>query len=293
MHDQANDLRRLVRREIASKAAPRAERPKMIAVASGKGGVGATTIAVNLSVAFAQRGRRTVLVDADGGDARILCRLDERHTLADVLAGRCVVREVLQPGPGGIDVLPGAWGLGDLADCSAESQQRLIGQLMDLGNRADLIVVDAGNGSSRLIKRFWQAADQVLLVATPELTAVMDAYASIKVLAAGDDSIAIRPLVNMANGPVDVDDVHSRLARACLRFLGIRLPDAAWMSLDPRVAAGGKTQQPFVLAEPAGQPALEIYRLVEELSLIHKSSGESSASEQFAKTAQPGLAKSR
>lgn len=270
MHDQANDLRRLVRREIASKAAPRAERPKMIAVASGKGGVGTTTVAVNLSVAFARRGRRTTLVDADGGDARILCRLDERHTLADVLAGRCVVREALQPGPGGIVVLPGAWGQGDVADCSAESQQRLIGQLTDLGNQTDLIVVDAGNGSSRLAKRFWQAADQVLLLTTPDLTAVMDAYASIKVLAAGDDSIAIRPLVNMVNGPGDVGDVYSRLSRACLRFLGIRLGEAASMSADPRVAAGGKAQQPFVLAEPAGRAALEIYRLVEELGLTMK-----------------------
>ena len=201
-------------------------------------------------------------------------------------------------GAGGIDVLPGAWGVGDMADCSAESQQRLIGQLMDLGNRIDLIVVDAGNGSSRLVKRFWQAADQVLLLTTPDLTAVMDAYASIKVLAAGDDSIAIRPLVNMASSPVDVGDVYSRLARASLRFLGIRLPDAASLSADPRVAAGGKAQQPFVLAEPGSQAASEIYGLVGELSLsmkftIYELSGESSASEEFVETAQPGLPKSR
>jgi flagellar biosynthesis protein FlhG len=242
----------------------------MIAVASGKGGVGTTTVAVNLSVAFAQRRLRTVLVDADGGDARILCRLDERHTLADVLAGRRAVREALQPGPGGIHVLPGAWGLREVTDCSAESQQRLIGQLMDLGNRTDLVVVDAGNGSSRLVKRFWQAADQVLLLTTPDLTAVMDAYASVKVLAAGNDSISIRPVVNMVNSLLDVGDVYSRLARACLRFLGLRLPKAAAISANPRVAAGGESQQPFVLAEPAGQASLEIRRLVDELSVALK-----------------------
>src|SRR3989304_8316814 len=112
MHDQANDLRRLVRESRTPASAPAPLRPTLLVVAGGKGGVGTTTLAVNLAVALAQRGRRTVLVDADPdtADAAILCRLPEHHTVADVLAPRRAPAEALQPVPGGRRVLPRARG---------------------------------------------------------------------------------------------------------------------------------------------------------------------------------------
>jgi flagellar biosynthesis protein FlhG len=249
MHDQANDLRQLVRQAISTRNDAAATRPKLIVVSGGKGGVGTTTVAVNLAIALVQRGSRTVLVDADtrGSDARILCQLDELYTMADVLSARRTVRESLQPGPAGLQVLPGAWAEGDISECPPQSQERLIGQLLDLGNRADCVMVDAGNGPNGHNTRLWQAADLILLVTTSELASVMDAYASIKVLAAGDDSIRIQPLVNMAHSQADVDEVFGRLNRACLRFLGIHLKDAAWLPADPEVVQAGKAEKPFVL----------------------------------------------
>jgi flagellar biosynthesis protein FlhG len=265
MHDQANDLRRLVRQAISSGNEASANRPKLIVVSGGKGGVGTTTVAVNLAVALVRRGSRTVLVDADthGSDTRILCRLDELYTVADVLSSRRTVRESLQPGPGGIQVLPGAWAEGDISECSPQAQERLVSQLLDLGNRADSVVVDAGDGSNRLIKRLWQAADLVLLVTTSELASVMDAYASIKVLAAADDSIRIQPLVNMTAAPAEVDEVFGRLNRACLRFLGIHLNNADWLPADPQVVLAGKAEKPFVLSAAASPATLQIRRLAE------------------------------
>jgi hypothetical protein len=132
MHDQANDLRRLVRQAISTRNDASAGRPKLIVVSGGKGGVGTSTIAVNLAIALVQRGSRTVLVDADthGADARILCQLDELYTVADVLSARRTVRESLQPGPAGLQVLPGAWGEGDISECSPRAQERLVGQLI-------------------------------------------------------------------------------------------------------------------------------------------------------------------
>ncbi|MGC3971163.1 MAG: P-loop NTPase [Pirellulales bacterium] len=183
MPDQANDLRRLVLqhgRNALNDSPP----PKLVVVAGGKGGVGTTTLAVNLSVALARQGRRTVLVDADfaGPDCAALCRLDERYGGADVLAGRRTVHEVLQLGPGGVQVLPSARGSSEAGDCTPQAQDRLLTQLESLGPHADVIVIDAGSGSGRAMKRFWDAADLVLLVSHPDTVAVMDAYAAIKLI---------------------------------------------------------------------------------------------------------------
>ena len=266
MHDQANDLRQLVRRDDRLAVADPPQRPRFVAITGGKGGVGTTTVAVNLAVELARQGRRTLLVDADpdGGDAATLCRLQERYNLADVLWAHRTVRDVLQPGPAGIQVLPGVWGRADVAECSATAQGRLIDQLRGLGGnsspgrRFELVLVDTGNGLNRMVRRFWQAADAVLLVTTSETTAVMDAYASIKVLAAGDDAMPIRSLVNMAPNPASADDVHRRLARACQRFLGVHLDCGGSIQADPRVVACGKSGEPFVVAAPGCKAARRI-----------------------------------
>ena len=142
MIDQANDLRKLVM-QAAEQPQGSPTRPVRTAlVAGGKGGVGTTTVAVNLAVAAAQQGTATVLVDADpdGPDVQSLCRLRQRHTISDVLRGRRTLGEALQPGPGGVMILPGAWAAADLADAPVMSQQKLIDQFAGLATRADLVV---------------------------------------------------------------------------------------------------------------------------------------------------------
>ena len=267
MHDQATDLRQLARQAAAPRSAVPVRGSKLVVVTGGKGGVGTSTIAVNLAVVLARRGRRTLLVDADpdAGDATTLCRLDNGPTIADVLWARRTVEEVLQPGPGGIRVLPGTWAAENLAECSAEAQQRLIEQLHAPAARFDFVVLDAGNGSGRLVRRFWQAADVVLLVTTPELASVMDAYASIKRLAAGNGSVPVHLLVNMAASADDAHDVGARLARACLRFLGLRLRGVEHVPSDSRTHAASNAGEPFVLAVPRSRSARQIHHLAETL----------------------------
>src|SRR4051812_29126061 len=118
--DQANHLRQWIAERHQQTPAQTAQ-PKLVVVGSGKGGVGVSTLAVGLSLALARDGRRTVLVDADfeGGDAAELCGLEDCGGLADVLAGRRTVHEVLQPATSGLHVLPGTRGLPNLAECSA------------------------------------------------------------------------------------------------------------------------------------------------------------------------------
>ncbi|MFH1918799.1 MAG: AAA family ATPase [Planctomycetota bacterium] len=267
MHDQANDLRELVRQGAAQEPSAPASRPKLLVLTGGKGGVGTTTVAVNLAAELARSGRRTVLVDADplGGDAATLAGIEERYTLADVLEARRTVSEALQPGPGGLRVLPAAWALGSVSETSAAALQRLIGQLQALAGEADLIVVDAGNGLNRLARQFWRAADLVLAVTTPDPTSVMDTYASIKVLSPDRDSVPIGTLVNRAPSRARAREAHARLSLACRRFLGVEISGVGYVGDDPRVAAAGRARTPLVTTAPRCRSTRQIRRLAKTI----------------------------
>lgn len=268
MPDQANDLRRLVLRSGRTGGLNDSPPPKLVVVAGGKGGVGTTTVALNLAVALAREGRRTVLVDADfaGPDCAALCRIDERYGAADVLAGRRTVHEVLQLGPGGIQVLPAARGLTDPADCTPQAQDRLLAQLEALGPHADYVLLDAGSAGGRVMRRFWEAADAVLLVTHPDTVAVMDAYASIKLVCQDTPLRAV--LASVANCVADevaAADVHERLDRACRRFLGVTILPAGFLPFDPCVPRAAAGQHPFLIDAPDGAAALGIDRLAVEV----------------------------
>jgi flagellar biosynthesis protein FlhG len=217
---------------------------------------------------MARQGYRTALVDADpgGGNAAVLCRLEQRHSVADVLAGRRTFHEALQAGPGGIQVLLGDWASASLAECSPQAQERFVATLRNLHRHFDYVILDAGSGRNRVVRRFWQAADLVLLVTSHELPSIMEAYASIKVLAAHDGSMPICSLVAMTTDPETADEVHDRLNQACLRFLGLQLTRAGHLQKDKIVSDASKTGGLFVLDAPASEPAR---RLREVAQAIH------------------------
>jgi flagellar biosynthesis protein FlhG len=182
MYDQANHLRKLVLSGAVDPRGPDDDAPFLIAVAGGKGGVGTTTLAVNLATALARDGRRTLLVDADISHADVakLCGLHDGYTVADVLSGRRTLHEAIQRGPAGVQIVPGSWAGEDLTEASPPAQQRFIRQLRGLGAHAEYVIIDAGSGLNRVVQTFWRSADAVLLVTTPDLVSVMDAYAQSK-----------------------------------------------------------------------------------------------------------------
>jgi len=257
MIDQANDLRKLVMQAAESRPGGPPERVPMLLVSGGKGGVGTTTVAVNLAVAAAQRGLRAVLIDADPdrADVQSLCRLRDRYTISDVLCGRRTLGEALQPGPAGVFVLPGASAAVDLADASESSQVRLLDQFAALGPRADLVVIDGGNGLHPFTRRLWRSSAAVVLLATPEPSAVLDAYAAIKVAAGPAGRPGVRLLVNMCPSAEVADDVYGRIAQSCRRFLGFELPPCDWLPIEPCVSAAGRAATPFVISHPAAPAA--------------------------------------
>lgn len=267
MFDQAERLRSLMRAE--SRPAVRGTaRPQLVAVAGGKGGVGTTTMAVNLAVALAHDGHRTVLVDGHLGtaDAAGLCGTREAYHVADVLAGRRGLHEALQLGPGGVQVLPGAWATGHVTECAPAAQDRLLHELAGLGPHAEQVVIDAGNGSHRAVRSFCQAADRVLLVTSPDDASVMNTYAVIKFLRAVEAQPAIHLVVNLARDADEARQTHGRLARACRRFLAFDLPLIGDLPRAAEVAEAGRRQRPFVGAAPQTLASRQIEQLASTLS---------------------------
>jgi flagellar biosynthesis protein FlhG len=259
--DQAADLRALVQK-AASPCAPAVARPsgcaatRRVVVFGGKGGVGATTIALNLATALAQQGERCMLFDAAGGDVAQQLRLEPQCTLADALEGNHGLEEVVSPGPAGIQVVPSTPDLVRWHDKAEHGWNRLLAQLPSISFRPETVVIDAGNRPDPLARLLWQAADRVLLVSTGEPATIMNAYASIKLLNDSARSASIALLLNRSRDATAADEAQRRLLQACRRFLGLPLRNVATVpedSIVPQCAARGEA---FVLAVPASAASL-------------------------------------
>lgn len=283
MRDQADELRQLVRQRIADGTDALVDAPfsqgaggidarnsglRKIVVSAGKGGVGTTTVAVNLAVALGRLGCRTILVDADlsGADATWLCGVESKSTLHDVLSGRHTLHEVLCPGPAGIQVAPGVWSPEAVPDCSPSAQQRMLRQVDQMERHADWLIFDAGCGINHFVRQLWQAADEVLLVTTGEAVAIMDAYAAIKLFLGEMPHATVRTVVSQSRSDAEAAAVHARLATAVRRFLGMSLASAGslpWDSAVPLAAAAGK---PLVFGHAGAQATQAIEQLAEQLA---------------------------
>jgi len=227
-------------------------RARVIAVTSGKGGVGKSNVSVNLAVKFASAGKEVVLLDADLGlaNADVLCNIDLPCNLSHVIARRKTLMEVIVRGPGGFGLIGGASGLARMADLTDGDRQRVIDSLADLEQQTDLIIIDTGAGISPNVLSFTRAADHVLVVTTPEPTAITDAYAVIKVLSRDQFQRPISLLVNQARTQAEAKVVYERIASVARQFLNVSVLDAGHVSVDPCVQTAVRRRVPFLLDSP-------------------------------------------
>lgn len=202
-----------------------------LAISSGKGGVGKSHIALALGMAFADQGRRVLLIDGDMGLANlhILCGKHPEKDLSDVLAGRCTPSEALLSIEDRLDLLPAASGVASLANLPREEVARLGRSLETLESEADLLVVDTGAGIGDTTLNLVLASDRLLLVTTPEPTAQTDAYALLKVLRARRPDFHASIVVNMAESEEQAREVASRIDQVAGRFLSLAVPFAGWI----------------------------------------------------------------
>ena len=168
--DQAEALRGLVAQAELPEVGQPTALARTLAITSGKGGVGKTTVAVNLAAQLARLGQRVVLLDADLGTANadVLCNIVPSSTLAHVVAGRRTLQDTIVKAPGGFSLIPGASGLAQMAALNERERSRLLEQLQVLEAEADLVLIDTGAGVSPNVLGFLVAAHEVLVVTSPE-----------------------------------------------------------------------------------------------------------------------------
>jgi len=247
---------------------------RTIAVTSGKGGVGKSNIALNLAISAAKLGHRVTLVDADLGLANIdvLTDLRPRYNISHVITGRKNLIDIVAEGPGGIKIIPGASGLPGLADLPDAVRERLIAQLEYLESAADIVIVDTGAGLSRSVMDFVAAADDVVVVATPEPTSITDAYATIKVLSREADYGNVYILMNMVAGSGEAARIANQIIRVSKDFLGLCVSYAGYVVRDDAVEASVRSRRPFVLAYPGCQAAHCLRKTLDILEIQRRKS---------------------
>ncbi|MCP9471307.1 MAG: MinD/ParA family protein [Nitrospira sp.] len=214
-----------------------AVRTRVVAVSSGKGGVGKTNVVANWAVALGRSGKRVLVLDADLGlgNLDVLLGLVPRYTIEHVLSGVCTLKEICLEGPAGIQVLPASSGVPHLTSLT-ESQQLVIQeQLEDLAVGMDVLLIDTGAGISPNVTFFASAAHEIVIVVTPEPTSLTDAYALIKVLTRRYRERRFKVLVNQARGPREAAEVFRRLDTAVDRFLQVAVEPIGYVPHDDYV----------------------------------------------------------
>jgi flagellar biosynthesis protein FlhG len=251
-NDQAAKLRRLMRARYEA-----VESARVISVTSGKGGVGKTNIAANMAIALAAGGQRVLLLDMDMGlaNADVVLGVDARVNWWHVLRGGRDIREAIVPAPGGIDLLAGGSGLSGLTDLSEFERHRLLRDIESLRRLYNVMVLDCGAGISRSVVAFALAADLVVVVATPEPTALTDAYAMIKMLSRQNTDRSIGLVVNQAVSRTEAAHVFERLAGVAARFLRFPLADLGYVLQDEAVSVAVRHRRPVLLGQPGSRAA--------------------------------------
>jgi flagellar biosynthesis protein FlhG len=236
-----------------AEGAPRATTPSLC-VASGKGGTGKSIVTASLGSLLASRGR-TLLVDADFGvgNAHILQDLSPRSTCVDVVEGRETVREALVSCGKDLDLLAAGSGVPRMADLSSYELHLLASGLREVEPDYRTLLIDSAAGVSNQTMAFARAADVTLIVTTPDLTAMTDAYAFLKLLFAGRAGTRAFLLVNRAASAEEAEEVTRRIARVGERFLGSAPRCIGWLPHDPAVSACVNRRGAVVNLEPAAE----------------------------------------
>ena len=224
----------------------------VLAITSGKGGVGKTNIAANLSVCMAAENQRVILMDADLGlgNLDVLMGIQSRYNLSHVVSGKRTLEEIMQVGPNGVEVLYGGSGIEALANLGTFQRQRLLEEMQGLEGRSDLILIDTGAGIHSTVISFCLAADHTLVVTTPEPTAITDAYAMIKVLATKNYTGRISLLVNMAHSLTEGKKVYRQIADVASRFLNVGVYEAGVLCRDENLVQAVRRRDLVVQAFP-------------------------------------------
>ena len=265
MRDQAERLRELSEQIAYSDISMNA---RVIAIASGKGGVGKSNFAANLAIQMSKLGKKVVIIDADFGLANIeiLLGVAPKYSVSDVLVGDVDIEDALTKGPLGCSFLSGGSGLAAISDVSDSQIRRLTNGFLSLDSQADCIIIDTRAGLSNAVINFIQAAEDAIIITTPDPTAIADAYALMKSIKKSMPELEVLKLVvNCASGKEEADDVFGKLSAVSKRFLGIELKLLGSIPYDPYLIKAVRKQKPVSILYPFSESANGINEICADL----------------------------
>jgi flagellar biosynthesis protein FlhG len=241
----------------------------VIAVASGKGGVGKTFFAITLTHAMALSGKRTLLFDGDLGLANVDVQLGlmPNRDLGGVISGRLTLNQAKTAFPvGGFDIIAGRSGAGSLAALAPSRLAVLGSDLAELAKTYDYVVMDLGAGVDRMVRQLASHAGTRLVVVTAEPTSLTDAYAFIKVTMTDDPHADLRVVVNQAKSQAEGERTYNTLLKACKSFLRFAPPLAGIVRRDRKVIESIRTQTPLLTRFPNAEAAADIEAIASKLT---------------------------
>jgi flagellar biosynthesis protein FlhG len=220
------------------------KKPKILAVTSGKGGVGKTNVVANLAASLSEMGRKVVVLDADFGLANldVLLGLTPRYHLGHVLFGNKTLNDIMVQGPKGIRIIPASSGLHRMSELTGVQRNRLIESFASLDTDTDYFLIDTAAGISRNVIHFLLFAQEVIVVSAPEPTAIVDAYAVIKIILTEDRNKQIRVLINSVEQAEEAREVFCQINSVVKRFLNRELDFLGYIERDSHVLLSVRSQ---------------------------------------------------
>ncbi|HDT14734.1 MAG TPA: MinD/ParA family protein, partial [Firmicutes bacterium] len=280
--DQAEKLRELVK-EKKTEAAKEAglsgrgdegavEHPKrtakVIAVASGKGGVGKSNFTVNLAIELSKMGNRVMILDADLGlaNADIILGINPKYNLTHVIKEEMELKDIITETEYGVKLIASGSGVKELANLSNTQREKFIARLSEVENMVDILLIDTGAGISRNTLSFIYASDYSIVITTPEPTALMDAYGLIKVVSLSKNKVPLKLVVNMAGSKEEAKEIASRVVLLSRRFLNTFVESYGHILRDKNVLHSVMAQKPFSVLYPSTRASGCIKEIAQRVS---------------------------
>ena len=267
MTDQASKLRSLAKDASVGLVNKPDKGPRTITVTSGKGGVGKTNFVVNLGLSLANLKQRVVIFDADLGlsNVDILMGINPPGNLYELLYNNKNIEDIIGLGPKNLRFISGGSGFQELSNLDQKQRQNLIDSLIHFQNKTDFVLIDTGAGISKNVLGFVAAADEVIVIVTPEPTSLTDAYSLIKVMSKFDVQSEVNLIVNMAINKREAQQTADKIIMVANRFLNIKVSHLGSICMDPIVSQAVKGQNPFVLSKPNSSAARSLANIAENL----------------------------